>query len=99
MSKWRTLTQWRNNNNNNNREKCEREHKEQEEMKPKLLKIAELGEWIKDIVIGTGGGEKKAEKRVTEIVFLFKVLLSHDRVRQRNVTLAGNTIQWEFYLF
>ena len=33
-------------------------------IKTKLLKIAELGKRVKDIVIGTEGGEKqKAEKR------------------------------------
>ena len=39
-------------------------------MKTKWLKIAELGEQIKDIVIGPKGGEQlKAEKRRMKIVF------------------------------
>ena len=38
--------------------------------KTKLLKIAELGKPIKDVVIGTEGGEQeKAEKRRMRIAF------------------------------
>ena len=63
-----------------------KERKEQGVIKTKLLKISELGKRIKDIVIGTEGGEQqKAEKRRMRIAFscqMSEMLLSHDHVRQ-----------------
>ena len=78
------------------RRRCEKEYEEQEAMKTRyrLLKIAQRGEQIEGIVIGPEGGEQqRAEKRRMKIVFSCQMLLSHDYVRQRNVTLAGNTIK------
>ena len=61
-----------------------KEREEQGAIKTKLLKITEVGERIKDIVIGTEEGEQlKAEKRRIKVVFSCQMLLLHYRVRQR----------------
>ena len=81
-----------------------KECEEQRVIKTKLLKIAELGKRIKDIVIGTERGEQqKAEERRMRIALscqISEMLVSHDHVRQiKKCDFSRKYDQYEISIF